>query len=408
MRLRVSLLLLAWSLLAPAAPADEAPFYQLDFARRPTPAAMTALGRALFFDPTLSASGRMSCATCHDPAHAYGPPNDLPVQPGGVDGKQAGLRATPSLRYLQTAPPFTEHYYEADGNDSQDQGPAGGHTWDGRAASTHEQARLPLFSPQEMANRSEGEVVKKVRAAPYAAQFREAFGDRLFDDDKQAFKAILMSLEVFQESPAEFYPYDSKFDLALRGKLKLSDEELRGFALFNDPRKGNCAACHPSAIKEGGLPQFTDYGYGALGLPRNAGIPANADPAYYDLGLCGPFRKDLAGRGEYCGMFKVPSLRNAARRGTFFHNGVAHSLRQAVEFYVQRDTQPERWYPKNADGTVRKFDDLPVQYRDNPNLEPPFGGKPGDAPALSEAEIDAIVAFLQTLSDGYRPADASN
>jgi cytochrome c peroxidase len=389
-----------------AAPA--VPFYQLNFSKRPAPAAMSSLGRALFFDPALSASGRMSCSSCHDPAHAYGPPNELPVQPGGADGKQAGLRAVPSLRYLQTAPAFTEHYYEADGNDSQDQGLAGGRTWDGRAASTHEQARLPLFSPQEMANTSVAQVVKKVRAAPYAAQFRDTFGDKLFDDEQLAFKAILMSLEVFQESPADFYPYDSKYDWALRGRAQLSQQELNGLALFNDPRKGNCAACHPSAIKEGGFPQFTDYGYGVLGLPRNPKIPANADPAYHDLGVCGPFRKDLADRKEYCGMFKVPSLRNAALRGAYFHNGAAHSLRDAIAFYVQRDTRPEKWYPRDTDGTVRNFDDLPEAYRGNVNMEPPFGGKPGDAPALSDEEIDSLVAFLRTLTDGYRPQAASN
>ena len=58
------------------------------------------------------------------------------------------------------------------------------------------------------------------------------------------------------------------------------------------------------------------------------------------------------GREEYCGLFRTPTLRNVATRQTFFHNGVVHSLRQAVEFYAERDTNPERWYPKDADGTV--------------------------------------------------------
>jgi cytochrome c peroxidase len=100
----------------------------------------------------------------------------------------------------------------------------------------------------------------------------------------------------------------------------------------------------------------------------------------------------------------TPSLRNVALRKTFFHNGLVHSLREAVAFYVERDTQPEKWYPRGADGRTRKFDDLPAQYATNVNMDPPFGGKPGEKPALSASEIDDIVAFLGTLTDGYRPA----
>src|SRR3984885_838937 len=95
-------------------------------------AQLQALGRALFFDPSLSASGRMACATCHDPQHTFGPPNGLAVQLGGKDMRQPGVRAVPSLEYLQAVPPFTEHYFESDdeGDDSIDNGPTGGLTWD--------------------------------------------------------------------------------------------------------------------------------------------------------------------------------------------------------------------------------------------------------------------------------------
>ncbi|TIS69931.1 MAG: cytochrome-c peroxidase, partial [Mesorhizobium sp.] len=98
--------------------------------------------------------------------------------------------------------------------------------------------------------------------------------------------------------------------------------------------------------------------------------------------------------------FKTPTLRNVALRKSFFHNGYVHSLREAVAFYVTRDTDPGRWYPKNADGTVEKFDDLPKAYRGNLKTDPPFNGrKPGEKPALTDAEIDDIVAFLGTLTD---------
>jgi cytochrome c peroxidase len=101
-------------------------------------------------------------------------------------------------------------------------------------------------------------------------------------------------------------------------------------------------------------------------------------------------------------MFKSPTLRNVATRRTFFHNGVFHTLKEVLAFYAERDTNPERWYPRNRDGSVGKFDDLPPQYRVNVNVEPPFDRHVGDKPALSEADMDDIIVFLTTLNDGYR------
>jgi cytochrome c peroxidase len=102
-------------------------------------------------------------------------------------------------------------------------------------------------------------------------------------------------------------------------------------------------------------------------------------------------------------MFRVPSLRNAATRAAFFHNGVLHRLEDVVRFYAERDTQPRKWYRRQANGRPVKFDDLPPQYRSNVDTAAPFGGHAGDAPAMSEADIKDIVAFLTTLTDGYRP-----
>ena len=99
----------------------------------------------------------------------------------------------------------------------------------------------------------------------------------------------------------------------------------------------------------------------------------------------------------------TPTLRNVATRHVFFHNGLIHSLRDAVAFYATRDSDPGRWYPRASDGTVRKFDDLPPKYRTNANNESPFGANEGDRPPLTENDIDDVVAFLQTLTDGYTP-----
>src|SRR5262249_36820444 len=149
----------------------------------------------------LSASGKLACATCHDPARAYGPPGDDAVARGGKKLTATGVRAVPSLRYLQSVPTFTEHFHEADENDSLDQGPAGGRRGDGRAQSAHDQARLPLLSPLEMANASLEDVAAKVARAEYAPKLRETFGDDVLASPESTIKAVLLSLEVFQQSP---------------------------------------------------------------------------------------------------------------------------------------------------------------------------------------------------------------
>jgi len=389
----------------PAQPAQAAqPFYATRFERQPNPAELTELGRRLFNEPALSASGRMSCASCHSPQHAYGPANALAVQLGGPDGRLQGLRAVPSLRYRQATPPFSEHFSDNDGNDSIDQGPTGGRTWDGRANSAHEQAEMPLLSPLEMANRSPADVIARLAASPSAAAFRTTFGPQTLSQPDKAWKGLLWALEVFQQSPADFYPYNSRYDAFLRGQAQLSTAERRGMAVFNDQNKGNCLQCHPGAVKRGAFPEFTDHGLIALGVPRNKGIRANADPAWFDLGLCGPMRTDLNDHPEYCGLFKTPSLRNVAVRQAFFHNGVYHRLEDAVRFYADRDTRPERVFPRGRDGRVKKYDDLPVKYQSNVNTEAPFGTDTGGRARLSEADVRDLVAFLRTLTDSDLPA----
>lgn len=365
--------------------------------------ALRALGRQLFFDPGLSASGTLACATCHDPRYAYGPPPGKAIAMGGADMRSGGTRAVPSLRYLHTLQPFEEHHRFGDGDDE----PMGGFTWDGRKATAREQAALPLLASNEMANQDAAAVVAKVRKAPYAATFREVFGDAVFDDSDGAFQATLRALEVFEQTPEEFYPFTSKYDAFLRGEARLSARELRGLQLFQDPAKGNCSTCHPSEIHNGVFPVFTDFDFIGVGVPRNPDIAANADSNYYDLGLCGPQRTDLADQKQYCGFFRSPTLRNVALRDAFFHNGAIRTLRAMMEFYVQRDTNPEKWYPRNVDGSIRLFDDLPVEYRDTINREAPFDRKAGDAPALSSAEIDDVISFLQTLTDGYATPGAA-
>jgi cytochrome c peroxidase len=366
--------------------------------------ALMQLGQDLFFEKALSGSGKMSCASCHDPGHGYTPANDLAVQLGGKRLDQPGNRAVPTIKYLQAVPPFEQHHIE----DGRDQGPAGGLTWDGRVDRGRDQARIPILSPIEMANRDEASVMDHILAAGYGPRFEALFGEAALADPKTGFAALTEALEAFEHKPSAMFPYTSKFDYWLEGTAKLSEAENRGLKAFIDPTRGNCDTCHKAAsFPNGGHPYLTNFGFFATAVPRNAEIPANRDRSYVDLGLCGPIRKDLADHPELCGLFKAPTLRNVALKNRFFHNGVVKSLRDAVRFYAERGTHPERWYPKNPDGSIAIYNDIPPQYRGNINYGPPFDRRPGEQPRLSEGDIDDIVAFLNTLTDGYRPEKLS-
>ena len=386
--------------------------FPLVYGDRPTVADLTELGRRMFFDPTLSASGTLSCASCHDPARAYGPPDARVVPQGGVGMDRSGFRSAPALTYLHSPIAFTEHFYEPEVNGGKDdEGPTGGRTWDGRVNTGHDQALMPLLDANEMANANVGEVATRLRKASYSAEFARAVsapGEDVLADPEASVGWLTVALAVFEQS-GEFHPFTSKFDAYLRDEVELSSAEQRGMTAFNDMKKGNCASCHPSTRKSSSdhLPIFTDFGYAALAVPRNRALAANADPTFHDLGVCGPLRVDLQKRTEYCGLFRTPTLRNVALRRNFFHNGAIHSLRDAVEFYATRDVHPERWYGRGTSGRIERFDDLPEAYWKNVNVDVPFKPRLGGRPRLTEREVDDIVAFLKTLTDGYQAPPAA-
>jgi cytochrome c peroxidase len=358
------------------------------------------LGRQIFFDPGLSASGRLSCASCHSPSHAYSSPEGGAAPRGGEGLDRPPLRSVPSLRYLAGTPRFTRHYYVDHGDEIEDEGPAGGFMLDGRADSLHAQALIPWFDAAEMGNRDAPELAQRLQRAPYASRLRRLFGDQLFERPRQAVAAAALAVEHFELQDSSFHPYSSRYDAYLAGSEPLNDQELRGLALYTDPRKGNCAECHPNSRAAGGrAPDFTDYAYHALGVPRNGEIAANADPHFYDLGICGPRRRDLRHETAYCGYFKTPTLRNSARRRQYFHNGRFTTLEEVLRFYAERDSAPDRWYPMQS-GRIRKFDDLPRIYRSNVDTsDAPLNRERGQAPALTADEILDLAAFLRTLDD---------
>ncbi len=397
--------------------------------------AMARLGQQIFYDKSLSASGQLSCASCHSPQNFYGPPDGTPARFGGPAVDDQGVRAVPSLMYLQDQPNFSigpdngadvDHAVpmpqlaaaasaarravktaNAPAMAAANLVPQGGLYWDGRVNTLQDQAAGPLFSPYEMDGGSIAIVAGKLQAAPYAASFRQLFGPLIFRQPGLLVAEALFAVAYYQVESPIFHPYSSKYDAWLEGKTRLSPAELRGYELFNDPAKGNCAACHvdqPSA--QGQPPLFSDHQYEALGVPRNMALAINHNPAYYDMGLCGPYRTDMAALSAYCGLFLTPSLRNAASRSVFFHNGIYHNLAQVLDFYDFRDTAPAKIYPRDAAGHVQIFNDLPARFWGNiDHVDPPFTRHIGQAPALDEGQMQDIIAFMKTLTDGfYKPA----
>lgn len=211
----------------------------------------------------------------------------------------------------------------------------------------------------------------------------------------------MFALARYQIEEPSFHSYSSKFDAWLEGKEKFTPLERQGYLAFNDPMKGNCAACHLDTMQSNGLaPLFTDHQYEALGAPRNMELQQDKTASYYDLGVCDRQPDGRKTLSSYCGMFATPTLRNTATRHAFFHNGVFHSLKEVLNFYVLRDLKSAQFYPKDKNGHIKAYNDLPHQYRQNlDTTDAPFDRKPSDAPALTEKEREAIIAFLGTLTD---------
>jgi cytochrome c peroxidase len=336
---------------------------------------LARLGEELFFDERLSSPAGQACASCHVPEAAFTDPETRePTSEGAIRGR-FGARNSPTAAYARFSPPFR---YNA-----EDEVFEGGQFLDGRASTLEEQAKGPFLNALEMNNASKAEVVGKVRKAPYAWRFFQVYGPRAFDNVDAAYDNIANAIAAFERTP-RFSPFSSKYDAFLAGRARLSAKEARGLALFEAADKGNCAACHPSATSDDGTPPlFTDFTYDNLGVPRNPRNPfyrqeARFNPdgfAYVDLGLGGA----LGEPGEN-GKFKVGSLRNIAVTAPYMHNGAFKTLGEVVHFYNTRDTQP--WPAAEYAETVN-HDEL---------------GNLG----LSAEEEDAIVAFLKTLTDGWR------
>ena len=343
---------------------------------------MEKLGRKIYFDTSLSTPPGQACASCHTPAAGFADPDhSLPVSRGVLKAR-TGFRSAPTAAYAKFIPPL--HF------DTNDQTYVGGQFWDGRADSLAEQAQFPFLNPVEMHNPDQQTVVAKVRAAGYAAQFRKVFGSGALNPNnyQTAYQQITKAIAAFEKTPL-FSPFNSKYDLFLKGRVQLTASELRGLALYN--HKANCFACHPSDAADGQPgPMFTDFTYDNIGIPKNWNIPflklppsLNPDGTnFIDLGLANTVAIfDPVNSGEQAGRFKVPTLRNLTLTAPYGHNGFFKTLKDVVHFYNTRDVPSANWPEGEVPETVN-HDEL------------------GDL-GLTDKEENDLVAFLQTLTDGY-------
>lgn len=238
------------------------------------------LGKILFYDPRLSASGQIACASCHDPQLGWG------------DGKSVAFGHDRKTGNRNAMTIFNTAFYKT-------------LFWDGRAASLEDQARFPVADHLEM-NLATHEMEKKVQQFKgYEPLFEQAFGSKEINQDK-IFKAIA-TFERSIVSPS------SRFDLFVQGKSDaLKDEEVLGLHLFRT--KARCINCHNSPLFSDNL--FHNDGQALWGSE-------NEDLGRYYITK---ERKDV-------GAFKTPSLREAASTGPWMHHGNFPSLKDVVQFY---------------------------------------------------------------------------
>jgi cytochrome c peroxidase len=271
----------------------------------------------------------------------------------------------------------------------------GGLFWDGRSDTLEEQAQQPFLNPLEMHNPNETTVVAAIRRSEYAGLFKTVFGLATLRDVDQAYEYAAQALAAYMRSP-EVNPFTSKYDYWKKGEAEFTASELRGYMLFQPMGKGRCANCHA----EGTMGLFTNFGHQNLGTPRNPELPyyflppaLNPDGAdYIDRGL-GDFLRSAGYPEEQAakedGKFKIPSLRNCAVTAPYTHNGYHQTLHEVVVFNNTRDLPEAVWPEAEVPETVHR----------HPMAMPGTLGRLG----LTDQEIDDIVAFLNTLTDGYVP-----
>lgn len=360
-------------LVAFAQPGTAAPFDSVE-----------ALGEALFFDTNLSANRSQSCASCHDPEAGFADPRESDAGRAvslGDDGVSLGDRNAPTAGYAALTPAF--HL-----NDAGEW--VGGMFWDGRAADLAGQAGGPPLNPAEMGMADKPAVAARLAENEgYVAAFQTLFDVDVTAQPDQAYDAMTQAIAAF-EGTKEFAPFDSKYDRYLRGEVEFTRDEELGRVLFFSEQFTNCNQCHQlkSNLLDPGE-TFTDYTYHNIGVPPNLtaravnGVAAGTQ----DLGLlANPLVDDPAQGGK----FKVPTLRNVAVTGPYMHNGVFNDLRTVILFYNKYNSRSQARQINPETGQPWRWPEVPQ----NLAVKELTHG-----PALDDQRIDALVAFLKTLTD---------
>ena len=342
------------------------------------------LGRSLFFDVNLSYQRTQSCATCHDPAQAFTDWRKSGVGAAaslGDDMVSLGDRNAPTASYAALTPEF---HLREDGEY------VGGQFLDGRESDLEGQAGGPPLNPLEMGMPDKASVVERLVESPvYLHAFKNLFGEEVFASVENAYRVMTESIAAFERS--EFFsPFDSKYDRYVEGKYELTEQEELGMTLFFSEQFTNCNQCHqlntfPGSARE----TFTNYRYNNIGVPTNARLrEANGlGNEHVDHGLLeNPGIDDLTQDGK----FKVPSLRNVAITGPYMHNGVFSDLRTVVLFYNKY----------NARGSKAQLNPETGLAWGEPEVAENIATQELESgPALDRKRIDALLAFMKTLTD---------
>lgn len=347
-----------------------------------TPAALTLeeLGQQLFFDTNLSFNRTQSCASCHDPAFGFADPRGM-ASPGD-NGTSLGDRNAPTASYAAFSPAF---HRNADGDWM------GGQFLDGRAATLEDQAAGPPLNPDEMGMPDRASVLARLRENPgYLESFAALFGPQTLDNADAAYEAMTRAIAAFERTET-FSPFDSRYDRYLRGEEEFTNDEELGRLLFFSQQFTNCNLCHQVGRSEISAQEtFTNYEYHNIGTPENTRLRAENGVAAgtVDLGLAA--NPSVEGEAGARGQFRVPTLRNVAVTGPYMHNGVFADLRTVVLFYnIYNTRDPERLINPETGAPFG-----PPQVAETLSVEELTHG-----PALDDRRVDAIVAFLRTLTD---------
>jgi len=360
------------------------------------------LGKLLFFDKNISKTRNTNCATCHDPDHAFidaryhkSDVNQTIFVNGafsvGDDGLSLGGRNSPTAAYAMYSPKFGE----------KDGIYKGGQFHDGRAATLKIQAMGPPLDGAEMMMPDRESVVERIKENPdYIKEFKELYGEDIFDDANKTFDKMAEAISDFEKTK-EFAPFDSKFDRWVDGTVEFSELEKKGFDLFNSD-KTNCRLCHTvdskaiSVDKTGENRElFTNYEYENIGTPRN--ISAMDRRAELGLQPKDATFKGLGGlvnNSTHDGKSRVPTLRNIAVTDPYMSNGKFQKLRTTIEFYDFMSGKGVHNINKET-GKAWGVNDFPTTINNE---------KLTKTKTLTDDDVNALIAFLRTLTDKkYEP-----